>query len=74
LAAIEALADRASASEGGVRAGCHPLNFLRFDFAVAAQRRGEFCSNKLSKILGNGEEVGKEPLNRLSSVLVKQRF
>jgi hypothetical protein len=68
------LDDRASAPYGGVRAGCHKAHFLRFDFAVAAQRHGKFCSNETSKVLGNGGEVEQETPGCFSSVLVKHRF
>ena len=62
------------AGDAGVRAGCHQPHFLRFGFAVAAQRRSRFCSSKMGKVLGNGEEVGRETPGRFFTVLVKQRF
>jgi hypothetical protein len=73
LAAVEALDDRASAPDGGVRTGCYPLDFLRFGFAVAAQRRGKFRSNKLGEVLRDGGKVGRKTPDYFSSVLVKQR-
>ena len=60
MAAVEVLDNRASAPDGGVRAGCHQPHFLRFGFAVAAQRCGGFCSNETGKVLEMTEKlVGK---------------
>jgi hypothetical protein len=68
------LVNRASAPYGGVRAGFHQVDFLRFGFAVAAQRHGGFCSSKMGEVLENGGEVERETPGCFSSVLVKQRF